>query len=83
MRILAHVVENESSFTDRLLHPLTGFDHLVALALAAVSIVLLTLAIRGRHAATTAGTTVRVRTVGLITAAAVLLASSVALLLIV
>ena len=80
MSVLAHVVHDENTLFDRLVHPFTGLDHLAAIALVAVSGVLLVLALRGRSAATTAGTTTRVRTLGLTIAAGVALAASIVLL---
>lgn len=83
MTVLAHVVPNESTFLDHLLHPFTGLDHLAAMALVAMAIVLMVVARRGRRAATTAGTTTRIRTLGPLVAAGLALAGSVALLLLV
>lgn len=80
MSILAHVAHDESTVLDRLVHPFTGLDHLAVMALVALSGVLLLVAFRGRDAATTAGTTTRVRTIGLTVAAAVAFAVSIVLL---
>ena len=80
MRILAHTVPNEGSFLDRLLHPFTGVDHLVAMALVASSGVLLFLALRGRDAATTSGSTTRIRTLGFTAAAGLAFAASIVVL---
>ena len=77
MSILAHVVQHEESITDRLFHPLTGLDHLLAMAFVAASIVLLCLALRGQRAATTSGTVTRVRSRFFVATSAVLLGTSI------
>ncbi len=83
MSLLAHAGHDDGSTLSRLLHPLTGLDHLAAIALVALSGVLLFIAVRGRHAATTTGHTTRVRSIALISCAAVAFAASVALLVLV
>lgn len=82
MSVLAHVTHDET-IVDRIVHPFTGIDHLVAIVLVAVSGLLLLAALRGRDAATTAGTTERVRMVGLIAGSAISLAASIAMLVLV
>jgi len=81
MSILAHLRENESNFFEKLLHPFTGLDHIAAMIMTATSIALLLVAFRGRDAATTEGTTTRVRTIGLMAVSAVLLVASITLVL--
>ena len=83
MSLLAHAGHDDGSTLSRLLHPLTGLDHLAAIALVALSGVLLFIAVRGRHAATTTGHTTRVRSIALISCAAVAFAASVVLLILV
>lgn len=80
MTVLAHVVPEETSLVDRLVHPFTGLDHVVAIVLVALALLLTAIAWRGRAAATTAGTTTRVRTVGSMVLATVLLVASILVL---
>ena len=81
--VLAHVVTDEHSILDELVHPFTGLDHLAAIALVALSGTLLILSLRGRTAATTAGTTTRIRSRLLAVGSAVALVASIALLVLV
>lgn len=81
--VLAHVVTDEHSILDELVHPFTGLDHLAAIVLVALSGSLLILALRGRSAATTAGTTTRIRSRLLAAGSAIALAASIALLVLV
>lgn len=83
MSLLAHAGHDDGSTLSRLLHPLTGLDHLAAIALVALSGVLVFIAVRGRHAATTTGHTTRVRSIALISCAALTFAASVVLLILV
>ena len=83
MSLLAHAGHDDGSTLSRLLHPLTGLDHLAAIALVALSGVLVFIAVRGRHAATTTGHTTRVRSIALISCAAVAVVASVVLLVLV
>lgn len=80
MTVLAHVVNDEHTLFDRLVHPFTGLDHLAAMALVALSGVLLYVALRGRSAVTTSGTTTKVRMLGFSIAAALSLAASIVIL---
>jgi hydrogenase/urease accessory protein HupE len=75
MSVIAHAQHDETTF-EMVLHPLTGIDHLLAIALVAVSLFLLVLALRGHKAATTAGTVTRVRSRTFVTLSGVLLATS-------
>ena len=81
--ILSHVVPDEHSAVERLVHPFTGLDHLAAIALVALSGTLLILALRGRAAATTSGTRTTVRSRLLAAASAVTLGASILLLVLV
>lgn len=80
MALLAHAVPDEQTLVDRLVHPLTGIDHLVAIALVAVTGVALLLAARGHLAATTARTTTRVRSRVLVIGSATAFALALVLL---
>lgn len=80
MSILAHAGHDDGTFLGHLLHPLTGLDHLAAIALVALSGTLLLLSRRGRAAAAVDGSTTRVRSLALITGSAIALAASVVLL---
>lgn len=77
MSILAHVVHNEETLADKLLHPVTGLDHIAAMIFVAASIALVFAALRGRKAATTSGTVTRVRSRALVSASVALLAASI------
>ena len=77
MNILAHVVHNEETIADKLLHPLTGLDHIASMVFVAASIVPLFVALRGRRAATTAGTVTRVRSTTFVAGSAALLVASI------
>ena len=83
MSLLAHTGHDDGTILSRLLHPFTGIDHLAAIALVALSGVLLMAALRGRHAAATDGHTTRVRSIALLGCAAVAFVASVALLVLV
>lgn len=83
MSLFAHVVEGGDSFLAKLLHPFTGLDHLASMALAALSITMLVFAIKGHAAATTSGTTTRIRSRLLVTGSAIALAASIALIVLV
>jgi hydrogenase/urease accessory protein HupE len=80
MALLAHAVPDEQTLFDRLVHPFTGIDHLVAIALVAVTGVALVLSLRGHLAATTARTTTRVRSRALVIGSATAFALSLVLL---
>jgi len=79
--ILAHVVHNEETLADKLLHPFTGLDHIAAMIFVAASIALVFAAFRGRKAATTSGTVTRVRSRALVGMSVSLLAASILTLL--
>ncbi len=80
MSVLAHIVHNEETLTDKLLHPFTGLDHIASMIFVAASIGLFFAAVRGRQAATTAGTTTRLRSRVLLgTSGALLIASVITL----
>lgn len=80
MSILAHVVQNEETVVDKLIHPFTGLDHIATMLFVAASIALFVLALRGNKAATTTGAVTRVRSRLFIAASAVLLAVSIGVL---
>lgn len=75
MSVIAHA-QHDETIIEKVLHPLTGFDHLLAIAFVAVSLSLLVLAVRGQKAATTAGTVARVRSRTQVVASAILLGAS-------
>jgi hypothetical protein len=80
MALLAHARPEEHTLFDRLVHPFTGIDHLVALALVAMTGVALVLSLRGHLAATTARTTTRVRSRSLVIGSASAFALALVLL---
>lgn len=83
MNLFAHTVDGEETILDRIIHPLTGIDHLLAIALVAIAGAMLMIARRGRTAVDTEGGTTRVRSRMLMTGSAIALVGAVALLLLV
>ena len=71
MALLAHARPEDHTLFERLVHPFTGVDHLLAMALVALTGAALILAFRGHLAATTARTTTRVRSLGVVIGSAV------------
>lgn len=83
MSLLAHVVDHDETLIEKVLHPLTGLDHIIAIALVSISLALVLVAMRGRRAATTSGAVTRVRSIAFIAVSSVLLAASSVLLIVV
>lgn len=83
MSVLAHIVHNEETVIDKLIHPFTGLDHIASMAFVAAAIALFFVAMRGRSAATTTGTTSRVRSRLFVGLASVLLLASVLVLVVI
>jgi len=83
MSLIAHAAHSEESLLEKVIHPLTGLDHLLAIAAVACSIALLFVALRGRRAATTSGTVTRIRSTLLVSTSVALLAASVVFLVVV
>lgn len=76
MSILAHA-QHDETLIQKVLHPLTGLDHIAAIAFVALSILLVVVSLRGKKAATTAGTVTRVRSKLLLATSYALLATSI------
>lgn len=83
MNLFAHTVHGEESVLDRIIHPLTGIDHLIAIALVAIAGAMLMFAWRGRTAVDTEGGTTRVRSRLLMAGSAIAVIGAVALLLLI
>lgn len=83
MSVLAHIVHNEEAVIDKLLHPFSGLDHIASMFFATAAITLFFIAMRGRAAATTAGTTTRLRSRLFVGLSSVLLLASVLVLVVV
>jgi len=76
MSILAHA-QHDETLIQKVLHPLTGLDHIAAIAFVALSILLVVVSLRGKKAATTAGTVTRVQSKLLLATSYALLATSI------
>lgn len=79
MSIIAHVQRDET-LVEKVLHPLTGIDHALAIAFVGLSIALFVMALRGFKAAMTTGAVTRVRSRMFVTASTILLGASILVL---